>query len=242
MRVVAWFSCGVASACAAKLAIDKYGKGNVRVVYCDVFSSEHPSNAVFIHRVEAWLGVCTAQIRSKVYASVDEVFEKTRYMSGLAGARCTTEMKKIPRFKFQRPDDIHVFGYTSEEQGRVERFEANNPELKVDWLLRDAEMTKADCKRMVRKAGIELPMMYQLGYKNNNCIGCVKATSPGYWNKIRHDFPETFERRAKQSREIGCRLARYKGKRIFLDELPEEAQGELEDLSCGPECALPEKS
>jgi hypothetical protein len=61
-------------------------------------------------------------IRSEQYATVDEVFEQTRYMAGIAGARCTTELKKRPRLAFQRPDDVHVFGYTLEEAGRIEAF------------------------------------------------------------------------------------------------------------------------
>ena len=36
------------------------------------------------------------------------------------------------------------------------------------------------------------PLMYDLGYPNNNCIGCVKG-GMGYWNHIRKDFPEVFE-------------------------------------------------
>jgi hypothetical protein len=241
MRIDVWFSCGAASACAARLAIDKYGKDRTRVIYCDVASAEHPDNIRFMSDVEQWLGVFTVQVRSKSYVSVDDVFERTRYMSGIAGARCTTELKKIPRFDFQGADDIHVFGYTKGEEARVKRFEENNPELSVDWVLIDAGMTKQDCFRMLKKAKIALPAMYALGYKNNNCIGCVKATSPGYWNKIRHDFPETFARRARQSREIGCKLARYRGRRVFLDELPTSAQGEMEFISCGPECSSIQK-
>ena len=57
--------------------------------------------------------------------------------------------------------------------------------------------------------------MYDLGYPNNNCIGCVKGGA-GYWNKIRQDFPEVFERRAKMEREIGHSIL----KDCFLDELP----------------------
>jgi len=80
--------------------------------------------------------------------------------------------------------------------------------------------------------------MYELGYSNNNCIGCVKATSAKYWNKIRADFPEHFERRAQQSRELGVRLTRVDGERVFLDELPEDYLfGEMESISCGPDCA-----
>ena len=42
--------------------------------------------------------------------------------------------------------------------------------------------------------------MYDMGYPNNNCIGCVKG-GMGYWNHIRKDFPEVFDSRAKLERE-----------------------------------------
>jgi hypothetical protein len=212
-------------------------------VYCDTRASEHPDNERFMQDVEAWIGGWVQILHSTKYASVDDVFEKTRYMSGIKGARCTVEMKKVPRFEFQQPDDVHMFGLTADEQPRITRFEQNNPELSLRWILREAKMTKDDCYAMLRDAGITLPVMYSLGFKNNNCIGCVKATSAAYWERTRLHFPEVFERRARQSREIGVRLARYKGKRIFLDELPAVVEDRtLEtDIECGPIC-LQEKT
>ena len=59
--------------------------------------------------------------------------------------------------------------------------------------------------------------MYDLGYSNNNCVGCVKGGA-GYWNKIRKDFPEVFKARAEMEREIGHSIL----KDCFLDELPED--------------------
>lgn len=237
-RVVVWFSCGAASAVAAKLAVEKYGPVRTAVVYCDTMASEHPDNQRFFDDVERWIGRRIHRIRSEKYTTVDEVFEKRRYMSGIAGAPCTVEMKKVPRFEFQRADDVHIFGLTSDERRRIERFSQENFDLSLEWLLRDAGITKDRCLEIVEEAGIALPVMYGLGYKNNNCLGCVKATSTKYWNAIRRDFPEVFELRAKQSREIGARLTRVHGQRIFLDELPLDSDdGVLENISCGPDCA-----
>lgn len=238
-RVVAWFSCGAASAVAAKLAVDAYGDCCV-VVYCDLLSSEHPDNRRFMADVEQWIGREVQIIRSAKYESVDDVFERTRYMAGIQGARCTAEMKKVPRFAFQRPDDVHVFGLTADEEHRIQRFEANNHELSLLWVLRDRGITKQDCYARLREAGIELPAMYALGYRNNNCIGCVKATGAKYWNMVRRDFPDVFARRARQSRELDVRLTRVNGERVFLDELPEDylPAEELEDISCGPDCSI----
>jgi hypothetical protein len=232
---VVWFSCGAASACAAKLAPQ-----GASVVYCDTSSDEHPDNPRFLHDVETWIGRPVEIIRSEKYTSIDDVFERTRYMSGIKGARCTVEMKKVPRFEFQRADDIHVFGLTADEPKRIADLERNNPELHLSWVLRDAGMTKQKCYEMVAAAGIALPVMYSLGFKNNNCIGCVKATSPAYWNRVRTHFPDRFAKRAERSREIGVRLVRWKGERIFLDELPNDIgafpRQYEEDIECGPVC------
>ena len=144
---------------------------------------------------------------------------------------------------WQRPTDRHVFGYTYDklDRDRADRLRANYPEMVILTPLIERQITKASCLSMVASAGIKLPPMYAMGFQNNNCIPCVKATSPSYWNKVRRDFPDVFARRAAQSRELGCRLARLKGERIFLDELPpEETEWVQEDLSCGPQCTFAE--
>lgn len=67
----------------------------------------------------------------------------------------------------------------------------------------DSNLTKEDAHGLLDRLGIKRPAMYDSGYKNNNCIGCVKG-GMGYWNKIRKDFPDVFEKRAKLEREIGA--------------------------------------
>lgn len=235
-RRIVWFSCGAASAVAAKVTVEKHP--DTQIVYCDTSKSEHPDNMRFLLEVGAWVGKPIDVIASEKYRTVEEVFEKRKYMSGPAGAICTVEMKKIPRFHFQRPDDIHIFGFTADERARIERFRDNNPELYLEWPLLEAGVVKQECYNRIEAAGITLPAMYRLGYNNNNCIGCVKATSMHYWMKVRHDFPEKFAERARQSRAIGCRLAKMNGKRVFLDELPPEGPLLFDDsvISCGPEC------
>lgn len=240
-RVIVWFSCGVASAVAAKLALLRYP--NALIVNCNTLRSEHPDNQRFKADIEKWIGKEIITIGSNTFATIDDVFEQTRYMAGISGARCTVELKKVPRFEFQEPDDIHVFGYTAEETKRIRQFGETNPELLTWWVLAEVGLDKALCKRIIQAQGIALPVMYSLGFKNNNCIGCVKATSAGYWNLVRNHFPEVFDKRAQQSRELGVRLARYrfpgeKLKRVFLDELPPDATGPQENISCGPECTI----
>lgn len=233
-----WFSCGAASAVASKMAVAKYS--NVRIVYCNTLAGEHEDNPRFLRDVEKWIGHPIEIISSKVYEDVDDVFMSRRYMSGIHGAPCTTVMKKIPRLEYQLPNDLHIFGLTGDEAKRRLEFEGNNPDIDMDWILGD--MHKRECFEVLRAVGIQLPEMYRLGFKNNNCIGCVKASSIVYWKRTRELFPIIFEKRVQQSREIGCRLTRLRGKRIFLDEIPEDVPDldlkldPEEDIDCGVIC------
>jgi hypothetical protein len=101
-------------------------------------------------------------------------------------------------------------------------------------------LTKEDCFIILQKAGIELPEIYKLGYPNANCIGCVKSQSPTYWTLVKNTFPSIFDQRAEQSRRIGAKLVKYKGVRMFLDELPDGAKGRsiksLPTIDCGIFC------
>ncbi len=238
-RVLAWFSCGAPSACAARLGAIKYRNSNLafEILNCDTLADENPDNARFMRDVSEWIGLPIKQIRSTKYRTVDDVFAATRYMSGPDGARCTLELKKAPRIAYQCDEDLHIWGYALDEGKRIAEFQFNNPELRCEWILRDAGMTESDCRNMIEKAGIELPENYRLGYEHNNCRGCVKATSPHYWNKVRKDYPMDFAQRVARSRELGVRLVRYKGERIFLDQLPPDSIEQVkEDIHCGPVC------
>lgn len=253
--MLCWFSCGAASAVATKEAIDLYSDSHsVIPVCCDTRPSEHSDNYRFSADCERWFNRPIIYLRSEDYATIDEVFERTRYMAGRFGARCTTEQKKIPRLKYQLPDDVHVWGYTYSEIKRINDFKARNPDIKSIFILRDRRITKNMCLARLTKARIVLPMMYRIfdtedrqrfkqdGFDNNNCPGCVKASSPWYWSMIRKYFPDVFKRRCEQSRAINCRLVQLNGERIFLDELPDKVfkkNKKNENLSCGPECGAP---
>jgi hypothetical protein len=237
-RVLVWFSCGAASAVASKLAIEKYSKEKVEILYCNTLAYEHPDNKRFIQDIERWLG-CSIKILNPQdytgYKDIFDVFDRSGWLVGPGGARCSTELKKRVRQKYQNPDDLHIFGMTADEEKRIKRFQRDNFDLYLDWILLDAGYDKQKCFSVLRETGIELPAMYKLGYKNNNCIGCVKG-SYGYWNKIRKDFPEYFQRMAEQERKMNVHILSD----CFLDEL-QEGRGRYEvesDIECGPQCGL----
>jgi 3'-phosphoadenosine 5'-phosphosulfate sulfotransferase (PAPS reductase)/FAD synthetase len=240
MIICSW-SAGVTSAVATKLAIEKYGKENVRIIYFKI-DSAHKDNERFIRDCEKWYGMEIEQIQGK-YKDQFEVVEKTKYVNGANGARCTLELKKKLRFEFEKENEITgtVLGFEFEpkEVNRAIRFKEQYPEAKPIFPLIDCEMTKNEAAFMLNKEGIELPTMYSLGYPNNNCIGCVKG-GQGYWNKIRVDFPEQFERMAKIEREIGATCLKNSEGRIYLDELNPDSGRNMKVVmpDCGSFCDL----
>jgi hypothetical protein len=238
--IVVWFSCGAASAVAAKMTIDKYGhEYEVRVVNNPV-DEEDDDNKRFLVDVSKWLGVpiVTAKNEELGHTSANQVWEDRKYMSGIKGAPCTTLLKKVARYLYESANkiDFHVLGFTSEEKHRHDRFVKGERENVLPVLI-EAGITKSMCFDILIAAGIKLPHAYAMGFPNANCIGCVKATSPTYWNHVRKKKPSVFASRSFLSRMLGVRLVRYKGKRIFLDELPEDAKGrKMKSYECGIFC------
>ncbi|WP_065421013.1 hypothetical protein [Oligella urethralis] len=213
VRIVCWFSCGAASAVATKLTINQFkdDENYEVVVVRNIVKEEHPDNDRFAKDCERWFGQeIINTINEKYDGSIYKVFEKRRYIGSHRGAPCTLLLKKEVRERFQSPNDIHVFGFTVDEEHRLERLQDNNNWLKTLDILISRKLTHADCLGILEKAGIELPVMYKLGYKNNNCIGFIKGGA-GYWNKIRKDFPEVFDHMAKLSRNINAKFLKVKG-------------------------------
>ena len=219
-RTVSWFSCGAASAVATKLSQPDV------IAYCET-GSEHPDNKRFMADCERWFSnhLKITILQNPDFADTWAVWEKRQYISGIAGAPCTSELKVKPRLAFELPDDIHIFGYTADgsDVKRAAALVENWPHLDCRFPLIDKGLTKAACLAMVERAGINPPLTYALGFPNANCIPCCKATSPAYWALVRKHFPAEFDRMAKLARKVGTkgvRLARIKNVRIFIDEIP----------------------
>lgn len=235
--IIAWFSCGVTSAVACKIALSLYN--DVQLYYIET-GSGHPDNSRFLSDCEKWYGQPIHTIRSDKYANVEDVLTKKRYINGPTGAACTFELKKQVRYKLEKElgswdGQVWGFDYEPKEINRAIRLKQQYPDTKPLFPLIEKQITKPDAMGMLWKAGIEIPAMYKMGYNNNNCIGCVKG-GMGYWNKIRKDFPKVFDRMAKIERDVGATCLKDKDGRIFLDELPTCRGDPVEEII--PDCSL----
>ena len=240
-RRVVHFSCGAASAVAAKLSVAK--GGDVAVVNAFV-AEEHEDNRRFLADVEKWLGLPIVVLKDAKYgASAYEVFRRSRYTKGMYGAPCRAAVKGDVLDAWSLPTDIPIIGYTAEEQDRADSFLEHTPD--AEFPLIDAGLDKGACLAMVERAGIVLPQMYRMGYANANCIGCVKGGA-GYWNKIRRDFPDRFEEMAQIEDQIGpssfLMRDRKTGVRFSLRQLdPSAGRHDAPVPDCGFACTRAEE-
>jgi 3'-phosphoadenosine 5'-phosphosulfate sulfotransferase (PAPS reductase)/FAD synthetase len=231
MTGIAWWSGGVTSAVATKKAIE-HGR-NVQIYFCET-GQHHSDNQRFLRDCELWYGQKIHTLTNMKWKTVERVLEH-KYINGPSGAYCTKLLKKDVRQAIEKIVDYEyqIFGFEYEKRQikRAERFVEQYPASKAVFPLIESGLTKRQCMDILVNAGIRLPEMYRLGYANANCIGCVKG-GMGYWNKIRVDFPDVFNRTAMLERKAGHTCI----KGVYLDELsPTAGRHEALDL---PECGI----
>ena len=224
-RIVSWFSAGVSSAVATKLALKE---NDIKIIYIDV-DDQHEDSIRFVRDCEKWFGQSIKILKSK-YKSVDNVCKTFQFINSAYGAKCTGILKKRVRqeWELKNKADVYVWGMDASRREvlRANRIIEIMPEFRHRFPLIEKSLTKEEAHGILRKVGIKRPIMYDLGYPNNNCIGCVKG-GKGYWNKIKKDFPEIFRQRSEMERKVGHSCI----KGIFLDELDEDS-GRKQKIIC----------
>jgi hypothetical protein len=233
---VSWFSAGVSSAVATKLYIDKID----RILYTHI-DDQHPDTLRFISDCQEWFGKRVEILQADVpnVASACLTAGGRGYINGPGGAACTKVLKRDVRKRWEYEQDVerltYVWGMDCTEQDRCERLRESMSQFEHVFPLVEKSISKAHAHEILRASGIKRPAMYDIGYPNNNCIGCVKG-GRGYWNKIRVDFPAVFSARAAMERAVGHSCING----VFLDELnPNEGRMSKVILDdCGIFCQL----
>lgn len=186
---VSWFSAGVSSAVATKLAINEVD----RIIYIHI-DDHHPDTIRFVDECEEWFGKPIERMQSQ-YKNVENACKSSGgrgYVNGPAGAACTKFLKRRLRKEWElsldNVDLTYIWGMDANEQHRLDRLEETVPEFGHRAPLIERGISKEHAHQILNASGIKRPAMYDLGYHNNNCVGCVKG-GRGYWNHIRTDFP-----------------------------------------------------
>lgn len=216
--IACWWSGGVTSAVAGKLAADIYGVGNCRFVFIDT-RNEDDDTYRFLADCQGWYGkeIETISRIGEDYGSIQEVWEKYGSLNVAHGAICSSELKRELRIKWQIENEVshQVFGFDMKETNRAKAMALNYPDASPIFPLLMFAYTKKDCIRILEDAGIEIPRAYRYGFSNNNCLktGCVQG-GIGYWRKMAREFPEKFDAMA----ELEHKLTDKKGKPVTMNK------------------------
>lgn len=205
-NIVAWFSGGVTSAVACKLAIDLFGRENVRVIFMDT-RNEHDDTYRFLKDCSRWYQkeIETVHNFNNEIKTIKDVWLKHNKLNISVGAPCSADLKRSLRQKLQTKYkfDGHIFGFDINEPHRAKGMSLNWRKINPIFPLLLYGYSKKDCIRILQDNNIEIPEAYKLGYSNNNCLktGCVQG-GIGYWQKFKKDFPKKFETMAELEHEL----------------------------------------
>jgi hypothetical protein len=210
---VAWFSAGVSSAVATKLMIEQVDK----VIYQHI-DDQDQDTLRFVRDCETWFGK-PIEIRQSPYRCVNNACRGMGFVNGPYGATCSRLLKRRDRQEWEAEHRFfctfrYVWGMDADETRRADRLRDDMREDEHAFPLIERGLTKQDAHGILREARIARPRMYDMGYPNNNCRGCVKGAR-GYWNKVRVDMPDVFRERAAMERAIGGTCING----VYLDEL-----------------------
>lgn len=219
-----------------------YLAGNVdEWIYIDI-ADQHPDSMRFIKDCEKAIEKKITVLRSTEYRNVEDCIRTAgfigNYRTGINP--CTNWLKKRIRKEWESRhtgcEITYVWGFDLDEQSRADRMIESMSQFNHEFPLIDKKLTKEEVHGLFERTfDFARPKMYELGYSNNNCIGCVKG-GMGYWNRIRKDFPGVFESRAKLERLVGQSMLKDKNGPVYLDELdPDRGNMNTEIM---PECGI----
>ena len=198
---ILWWSGGITSAVACKVAIDLFGKQNCRVIFIDT-CNEHPDTYRFFNDCENLYGINIDIItgikdyipRLKIYKkiflersqyfqpnknvhfyNIEDVWKHHISLNVSYGANCSTELKRKVREEWQKENDFknQIFGFefNNKEFKRALSLSLNHPKAKPIFPLLMMAYDKNKCIKLFNYWNVEIPQSYKDGLHNNNCLG-----------------------------------------------------------------------
>lgn len=214
--IIGWWSGGVTSAVTCKAIIEIYGLDRCRFIFIDT-DNEDDDTYRFKTECGAWYGkrIETISAIGDKFNSIQEVWEHYLSLNNATGAICSSTLKRDVRLKWQKKNEFthQAFGFDLSEPKRVKSMAKNHKKAKPIFPLWMLGLDKNDCIKIIQDAGISIPIAYQLGFNNNNCLltGCIQG-GIGYWQKMQKDFPDRFDKMAIMEHK----LTDLKGKPVTM--------------------------
>ena len=256
MKHVVMFSGGIGSWAAAKRVVEKYGQKDVTLLFSDTLMEDED---LYRFLDEAAKNIGAPLVRLCDGRTPWEVFFQVRFLGNSRIDPCSKNLKRDLLDKWRNENlnpetDVIYVGIDWSEIHRLETIR----KYVAPWnyqapMCEPPYIEKPEMLKMLIKAGIRPPRLYEMGFPHNNCGGfCVKAGQAHFKNLL-EKMPERYRFHEEKEQEI----RKFLGKDVAIlrhrsgplkDEpwtlrdfrLTLEAKGEVdvhEWGGCG--CALP---
>lgn len=215
MKHVVNFSGGACSFWAAHRVIEKHGPQDVTLLFADTLTEDWDLYR-FLEDAGSALGVAVTRVSKGL--SVWELFEKKMMLANSAKPVCSVILKREVLDKWRRancdPADTVVYvGIDWTETHRVAPTRAALSEWRVEFpMMPEApwdHLPVWDKCRMLselRKLGVKVPRLYDMGFPHNNCGGfCVKAGHAHFAHLLKM-MPERYAHHEMKERELRLRM------------------------------------
>ena len=194
---VVFFSGGMSSYCLAKRVVERYGAGNVRLLFTDTLIEDEDLYR-FLGEASESLGAELVHVKEG--RTPWEVFRDVRMLGNSRVDPCSRVLKREPAqrwIKDNYPDPESVLlwiGMNWDEEHRLVRSKKYWEPYEVgSLLLEDPLLDQKTMMDVLRGDGIEPPRLYDLGFPHNNCGGgCIKAGHAHFRHLLRA-LPEVFD-------------------------------------------------
>lgn len=209
------YSGGLNSFFAAQRVVEKFGKENTILVFCDTKTEDED-----LYR---FLGETTAHLDCEFITLSDgrniwQVFEDEKFIGNSLVDPCSKILKRKLFTKWisdNYADDeaILYVGYDWTEAHRLESMQRNYaPRLVVAPLMEKPHFNRQETAEKLKAIGIKQPRLYDLGFSHNNCGGfCIKA-GQAHFKNLYDKMPDRY----KYHEENQERLFKTLGKSGFL--------------------------
>ncbi len=231
MSVIATISGGKASAWCANWALKNFQKDDV-ILYFNDTKWEHPDLYRFLNELSIyWDKEITYDSDGR---DPEKLFYDNRALANNRMPFCSRILKAERLQNYFKNGDVLIFGIDANEPQRAKRLVAvyekiaakKNKYPKLVFPLILENVTTKEVNEWLKEINIQEPLLYQLGFKHNNCSGgCVRAGKK-HWKLLYEKLPEVYLDRERVEREI----REYLGKDIsfFKDETLEQFRGRIE--------------
>jgi len=240
MSIIVTIGGGRASAWCADWALNNYPKEDV-ILYFNDTKWEHPDLYRFLNDLEQYFNhSITIDSDGR---TPEELFYDHRALASNRMPFCSRVLKAERLQKFYKDKDTLIFGIGSDEEHRAKRLVSVYQIIasktgkwpKLLFPLISEKATKAHVNNFLVEAGIELPVLYKLGFVHNNCSGgCVRAGKKS-WRLLLMKLPEVYAERER----VEEKMRDYLGKDVHYlkdetlkhlrERIQQQGQGLFED-------------